>query len=154
MHKKPAPLLVVCLILLAGCGVFRPGFETPTVSVSSFRALPSDGMVPTFEIGLRIVNPNPIALSLSGLSYTINLAGNELIKGVASDLPRVGAYDEGEVKLTATPNLLAGAKLVADLMRANTNSVDYAFEAKLDLVGIGPPLRVRDAGTVSLGASR
>jgi LEA14-like dessication related protein len=116
--------------------------------------LPTDGMIPTFEIGLRVVNPNAQALSLAGLSYTINLAGNEIIKGVASDLPRVAAYGEGDVKLTATPNLLAGAKLFTDLMRSNTDSVDYAFEAKLDLVGFGPSIRIKDAGNLSLRTAR
>ena len=45
-----------------------PGYEEPTVTISSFRALPSDGMVPKFEIGLNILNPNASSFRLDGSS--------------------------------------------------------------------------------------
>lgn len=154
MNSKIALLFTACCVVLAGCAGLRPGFETPTVTVNSFRAVPSNGMVPDFEIGLRVVNPNPVKLELAGISYTISLAGNELIKGVASELPAVAAYGEGDVKLTASANMFAGARLISDLMRQNSNSVAYSFEAKLDLVGLAPTIRVRDSGDISLASMR
>ena len=60
-------------ILMAGCAGLRPGWETPTVTVKSFRAIPSQGMLPEFEIDLHIVNPNREALKLAGVSYTVSL---------------------------------------------------------------------------------
>ena len=51
-----------------------PDYEEPTVTLSSFKAIPSEGMVPSFEIGLRIINPNSQALNLDGIVYTVSLA--------------------------------------------------------------------------------
>lgn len=144
------PLLLLFVLLLAGCGALRPGFETPTVTVSSFRTVPSSGLMPNFEIGLRVINPNAVALPLRGVAYTVSLAGNELVKGVSSDLPVIPAYGEGEVTLNASANLLAGARLFSELMRAGSGDVDYAFEARLDLAGLAPTIRVRDTGVITL----
>lgn len=110
--------------------------------------------MPAFEIGLRVINPNREPLELVGASYTISLEGRELIKGVASDLPVIEAYGEGEFKLTAAANLLAGARFVADLLRSEKDSFRYELEAKLDVGGLRPTIRVRDAGDIALGSGR
>ena len=115
--KRTATTLLAALVLQA-CAGLRPGYEIPTVTVSSFRALPSQGVLPNFEIGLEVVNPNAEALRLRGISYGISLGGHELIKGVGNDLPVIAAYGQGEFKLTASANLLAGMQLFGDLMNA------------------------------------
>ena len=150
MAQIRTALLLVVIALLAGCGALRPGFETPKVTVSSFRTLPSGGMLPEFEIGLSVTNPNPVSLELAGIAYTISLAGSELINGVANELPVVPAYGKEEFKLTASADLLAGARVFTDLLRSGTNRVNYAFEARLDLTGWQPTIRVRDEGEISL----
>ena len=81
-------------------------------------AIPSEGMVPAFEIGLRIINPNSQALNLDGIVYTVSLQGYELVKGVGKDFPVIEGYSEGEVKLTASANLLAGIRFVGDMMQS------------------------------------
>ena len=96
---------------LQGCAGLRPGFETPTVTISSFKTLPSEGMLPAFAIGLRVINPNPEALTLRGISYTVSLDGYDVIKGVGNDLPVIDGYGEGEFNLTASADLFAGVRL-------------------------------------------
>lgn len=154
MTIKPTILLFTLLLFLAGCGAMRPGYETPTVSVSSFRSLPSEGGMPAFEIGLRVINPNREPLELVGAAYTISLEGRDLIKGVANELPVIDGYGEGEFKLKATANLLAGARFVTDLLRSEKDSFRYQLEAKLDVGGLRPAIRVRDAGEIALWSGR
>lgn len=151
---KTTVLAWALMLLLAGCAGMRPGYETPTVTVSSFRSLPSDGGMPAFEIGLRVINPNREPLELVGASYTISLDGRDLIKGVANDLPAIEGYGEGDFTLTATANLLAGARFVTDLLRSGKDSVRYELEAKLDVGGLRPTIRVRDSGEIALGSGR
>lgn len=142
--------LLAMLVLLGACSGLRPGYETPTVTVSSFKALPGQGALPAFEIGLRVINPNREALELAGVSYTISLSGHDIIKGVGNELPVIEGYGEGEFTLTASANLFAGIRLVTDLMRADRDSFDYELEAKLDLGGLRPAIRVRDSGQIAL----
>ena len=151
MHLIIRLLGVIVLAMgLHGCASLKPGFETPTVTISSFKTLPSDGMMPAFDIGLRIVNPNPDALELRGISYTISLDGNEVIKGVGNDLPVIDAYGEGEFNLTASADLFAGVRLITDLLKSNKDTFAYEVEAKLDIGAFAPAIRVKDGGEISL----
>jgi hypothetical protein len=145
-------LVVLAVCLLASCASLDPDYEKPTVTLSSFRALPSEGMVPAFEIGLRIINPNRQALTLQGVSYTIAVEGHELVKGVAKDLPVIEGYSEEVITLTASANLLAGIRLFGDLMQTSGESLEYEFEAKLD-PGLFPAMRIRERGSFDISGS-
>lgn len=141
-------------LTLSGCVSLDPNYEQPTVTLSSFRAIPSEGMVPAFEIGLRIINPNATALDLQGIVYTVSIQGYELVKGVGKDFPSVEGYSEGEVKLTASANLLAGIRMFGDLINAPKDSLQYNFSAKLDLGGLHPSIRVNETGAFNLNGSQ
>jgi LEA14-like dessication related protein len=143
-------IIVISTLILAGCAGMQPGYEKPTVTISSFRTLPSAGALPSFEIGLRVINPNREALELQGVAYTISLEGHEIIKGVANDLPVIDGYGEGEFVLTASANLFAGIRLIAGLVRSDGDSLEYELEAKLDIGGFRPAIRVKESGEISL----
>lgn len=143
-------LFVTAMVMLAGCAGMRPGYETPTVTVKSVRAIPSDGMLPEFEIDLHVVNPNREALKLAGVSYTVSLEGHELIQGVGNDLPVIDGYGEGDFTLNASADLFAGVGLIRDLMSTRKDTLGYSFEAKLDPGALRPSIRVKDSGEVSL----
>lgn len=150
---RPCRALYMAVALsvgLAACTGMRPGYETPTVTVNAFRALPSQGALPNFEIGLHVINPNAQALNIRGLSYTVSLEGHELVKGVANDLPEIEAYGEGNVTVTAAANLLAGIRLISELMSGPRDSFSYSLEAKLDVGAFIPAIRIRDTGRVAL----
>lgn len=139
--------------LLCACATLDPDYEEPTVTLSSFRALPSEGMIPAFEIGLRIINPNSQPLNLEGIVYTISLDGYELVKGVGKDFPVIEGYSEGAVKLTASANLLAGVRLVNSLMQSHEGAFEYEFKAKLDLGGLYPSIRIKETGDINLNGA-
>lgn len=149
-------ITIVCVTvtaLLAGCAGMSPGWETPTVTVKAVRAMPSEGMLPEFEIDLHVVNPNREALKLVGVSYTVSLEGHELIQGVGNDLPVIDGYGEGDITLNASADLFAGVGLIRDLMSSQKDTLSYSFEAKLDPGALRPSIRVRDAGEVSLSGT-
>lgn len=153
-HVMPRTFIFTLLLgLLAGCATLNPDYEEPTVALTSFRALPSEGMSPTFEVGLRIINPNPQDLSLAGIVYTISLEGREVVKGVGKDFPVIEGYSQEDVLLTASVQLLSGLRLIGDLARAESPNLRYAFEARLDLTGLYPSIRIVEEGDFSLSGS-
>ena len=127
-----------------------PNYEQPTVTLKSFRALPSEGIIPSFEISLNILNPNAASFQLEGIVYTISIQGHEVVKGVGKDFPVVEGYSEETIKLTAAANLFAGARLVMNIMDSPSEVLEYNFEAKLDTGGFGRPTRIKEKGVFRL----
>ena len=140
-------------LLLASCATLSPEYEEPTVTLTAFRALPSEGMSPAFEIGLRVINPNAQDLALAGVVYTVSVQGHELVKGVGKDFPVIEAYSQQDLVLMASANLLAGVRFITDMMQNPAEDLEYSFEAKLDLQGFYPSIRIRENGTFSFNPS-
>jgi LEA14-like dessication related protein len=147
-------LLAGLLALVSGCAVLRPDFEPPTVSVTSFRALPTASIAPRFEIGLHVVNPNNFPLELQGIAYTIELEGHRILTGVANQLPRIAAYGEGDLLLQAAPDLFNTISLFSELLSQPREFFRYELLTKLDVGGMLPKIVVRKSGQVALAAGR
>ena len=145
-------LMLLAAVSLSGCAGMGPGYEAPSVSVQSFRPVPSEngGGLPTFEIGLHVINPNLEPLELAGISYTISLDGHDLIKGVGNDLPVIEGYGEGSFTLNAGVSLIAGIQLFRSLLEKDSDSFDYSFKAKLDPGAYKRKIRISDSGSISL----
>ena len=137
--------------ILPGCAGMGSAYESPSVSVQSFRPISSDdgSGLPKFEIVLHVINPNLEPLELAGVSYTISLNDQALIKGVGNELPVIEGYGEGEFTLTAGFNLMAGIKLFRSLTKNEGEGFDYLFEAKLDPGSFKRKIRISDSGTIS-----
>ena len=141
---------ILGVVLLGSCATLQTEFKEPSVSVTSFRALPSKGMAPRFEIGLHVTNPNRVALALEGLSYSVNIEGRQLLTGVANDLPVIEGYGEGDITLLATADLFNSISLISDFMRQPRDSFSYEIIATLDLGGMYPDIPVKKQGQISL----
>ena len=145
-------LLVTAAAVLSGCAGMGSDYEVPTVSVQSFRPIASENGsgLPAFEIDLHVINPNLDPLELAGVSYTITLDGQDLIKGVGNDLPVIEGYGEGTFTLTAGISVIAGVRLIRSLMTKDNDSFDYSFKAKLDPGAYKRKITVSDSGSISL----
>jgi hypothetical protein len=149
LRKLTIFIILLSLTITLGCAGLRPNYESPTVNITSFRLLPSDGLIPRFEIGMRVINPNRSALNLQGLSYSIEIEGHKIVTGVSNDLPHIDGYSEGNVTLVAAANLLSGIRLISELMKENRDTFTYGFEAKLDPGGWSIPFHIQEKGEFS-----
>ena len=140
---------VIFVFLLSACASTPSDFDDPEVSVISFKPLKSTGITPKFEIVLQITNPNREQLVIEGMSYSISLADNKVMSGVANDLPTIEPYSEAVVTLNATADLFGGIKLLTDLMDNRNKNIEYEFKAKIDVGIFRPSIRVVKTGTLS-----
>ena len=143
-------IISLLVFLTVGCTPLLPNFEAPTVNISSFRVLPGESVVPTFEIGLHVINPNRMALELQGLSYNVELEGYRILSGVSNQLPVIEAYGEGDVLLQASPDIFSTISLFTDLMNQPRNTFKFNLEALLDIGGLMPKISVHKRGEFSM----
>lgn len=144
-----AALLLSCL--LASCATMQPNFEDPQIELISIALLPSEGMQINFDLGLKVTNPNNMALNVVGLAYDLSLDGFEVVKGVGNDLPPIPAYGSENIKVQASTNLMQSFKLLSELMSRPRSSMNYSLNTKLDLGSTWlPALRLTDEGEIDL----
>jgi LEA14-like dessication related protein len=144
--------IVYCLIMLSGCTLLNIGYETPSVSVTSFQIIPTPDLAPRFKIGLHIINPNNSPLKLEGIYYSLEIEGHDVIEGVNNQLPTIAAYAAGDIVLDATANIINSLRLIADLAQQTSGVCSYKLKAKLSPGMMRPSIRVVKQGEVSLRA--
>ena len=143
-------LLNMVLLLLAACASMPSDFEEPSLTISSIAFRNSNSIAPQFDVMMHITNPNRTALNMVGMSYTIRLAGNKVVTGVANDLPVVEPYGEADVMISAAVSLFGSIRLLNELMTRSPDEIDYAFDAKLDLGRTRPRININRLGVISL----
>jgi LEA14-like dessication related protein len=141
-------------LMVSGCATLQSDYEKPSVIITDFRALPSEGIAPKFQIGLHIINPNRTELALIGISYSATLEGHEILKGVSNRLPVVEAYGEADLTLVATTDLFSSIGLFADLMNEQRDTFNYLLKVKMDIGGIRQNIHVKKEGSISLVPDR
>lgn len=143
--------LFVCLCLtLSGCASLPTALKSPEVNLTSLELLPSTGIAQKFKIGLSITNPNTTALKLVGMSYDINLEGQDFISGVSNKIPVLEPYTETDVVLEASANLFKSLKVIERFLKGNMDAINYGFNAELDFGTFTPNMRVKKDGVISL----
>ncbi len=152
LNRAPGlfPLLLLLSAFVSGCATLTTPMDPPRVSLEDFSSLPSEGAGPRFQIKLRVQNPNEQTLDNSGISYGIELAGQEVITGVSNDIPKIGGYSEGVVTLDASLQLFQVLRLLASLGQTTADELTYRFTAKIDFKGLVPTQRVEEEGQITL----
>jgi LEA14-like dessication related protein len=140
-------------LMLSACASMSPNYEEPVVSLTYFRPAESGS---GFDVGLKVLNPNREPLELQGVVYTIRVQGQDVIKGVGKGYAPIEGYGEGDIELSAAPNLIAGIRLLSELMNQASSAeaasaLDFEFEAKLDVGGLYPRIKVQESGSFKLG---
>lgn len=150
IKAKRVFICAAVVVFMSGCAAMQFNYESPTVSLSSFRILPSEGMSPRFEIGLHVINPNHASLKLQGIAYTVIIEGHRILTGVANDLPVIEGYGQGDVFLIASADLFNSISLISGMLKEPRNTVAYELVAKLDVGGFHPYIYVEKKGDLSL----
>ena len=152
MNRKIIGIFFIfSLLIVSGCASIRHGYEKPVVTITSFKAIPTGNLIPQFEIGLRIVNPNRLPLKLKGISYTIAIEGHKIMTGVSNQLPSIEAYGEDNVVLKASVGLFSSISFITNLIGSKKkDKISYSLEAKLDTGTLQPLIRITKKGELSL----
>lgn len=156
MRIAQLPLLLLLALLLNGCAALSPGFQKPDVTVMSVEPLPGGtGGELRFRINLQVINPNNSELALSGLYYTLSLAGHKVVSGSSSNLPPIAPYGQEQISVDASASLVGSLMAAANLIGAQRDHVPYELEAKLGLRrSVVPSITVRKRGELRLDQPR
>ena len=107
IHKRfLIALLALCvLVSLPGCGTIGPRLKAPELSVANVEIIKGDLFEQRLRARMRVQNPNDRELRVRGITYTVELGGEELGRGLSGSSFVVPARGEAEFDMMVTANL-------------------------------------------------
>ena len=123
----------VLALALAGCAL-RPHFETPQLSLIGVQIVSSELWEQRLKVRLRVQNPNDTALSVKGIEYTLEIAGEQVASGVSDASFVVPALGEAQFDTNLTTNMVGALlKLLGRGPDTLSNGVDYRLTGRISL---------------------
>jgi LEA14-like dessication related protein len=110
---------------IAACALFTPRFEHPILSVVGVEVVAAQLTEQRFRVRMRVQNPNDRALPVTGLSYTLQLAGEDLGHGQSASAFTVAAHGEAEFDMTVTTNLATSIFRILPRLSDSSQPIEY-----------------------------
>ena len=117
--------------LLAGCATLAPKFEHPRLAIVGVEIKDASLTEQHLRVKVRVQNPNAIALPIEGISYTVEVVGEELGRGVTADSFTVPAHGEAEFEMLMTTNLAAAIFKVLPYLKQSGLPIEYRIVGKV-----------------------
>jgi LEA14-like dessication related protein len=134
-QRRAAPLAALLALTTlsfgAGCASVAPKLETPHLEVIGVELLDAQFSEQRFNVRVKVQNPNDRELPIRGLSYRMQLAGEEFGTGQSNKAFTVPARGEAEFDMTVTTNLATSLLKILPKLERNPGSLDYAITGKV-----------------------
>ena len=125
--------ILLCILLLGGCASLQPYAESPRVSLVSIEPLDMQMLEQRFVLGLRILNPNSVAIPVEGLSYSVEINRREFAYGVSQQAVTIPPYGEALLQVEVVSNLLNVMRQLQQLGDTPGGGLQYRLHGKIGL---------------------
>lgn len=147
-----ALFVLIVALTLGGCSLLIPKLEKPHLSIVDVQVLKTDLWEQRLKVRMRVQNPNDRTLPIKGLSYTLDIGGEEAAHGVSGASFVVPALGEAEFDMSVTANM--ASTLIKLLGRGGDpmhDKVEYRIKGKVSLSeGILRSIPFEETGSFSL----
>ena len=148
-------LILVVLLAMVGCAGLSPRLGTPKLSIVGVELLKGELFEQRLRARMRVQNPNDRELSVKGITYTIELGGEELGRGMSGSsfvVPRLG---EAEFDMMVNANLAGALLRLAGRTRkpgaGAPDALEYRIVGKVQLSqGLLRTIPFEETGTLKL----
>lgn len=121
------------VIMLNGCAALQPAVEAPSVTLNNLQALDMTVFEQRYAVTLRVQNPNPVPLPISGMNFQLDINDTELGRGVTNEAVVVPAYGEALVKINLVSNLMRVFNQIRALESNKGQSLRYRLSGGLSV---------------------
>jgi LEA14-like dessication related protein len=142
-------LALIAALTIAGCAGLHGLDKPPQVTLVNLQPVQIQLFEQRYLATIRIVNPNPVELPISGLDYAISINGSQFASGVSSQRVTIPAYGEKTLDLGVSSTL---ASLFEQIRRFGSGggSIRYAISGSLGLKGSTGSVPFAQEGEVDL----
>ena len=122
---------LLAVLALSGCSVLLPRWQTPTLAVVNIQLGHSDLWQQHLQVRMSVHNPNDRELPVKGLSYSLDVNGEECAHGESGASFVVPARGDAEFDMNVTAN--AAAALLRMFGHGNSAAAQYRIYGKVEL---------------------
>ncbi len=144
---------LAALLLSAGCARFGARLEPPQLSVVGVEIARGDLFEQRFKARMRVQNPNDRSIAVRGVSYTLQIGGEELGRGLSGSSFTVPALGEAEFDMLVTMNLAGTLMRLLERARSDglPDSLSYRLRGEVKLAeGLVRTIPFDEKGSVRL----
>jgi LEA14-like dessication related protein len=123
--------LLVALLVLCGCSLFVPKLEAPHLSVVGIELQKGSLWQQKLRVRMHVDNPNDRVLPIKGITYTLDVNGQEFAHGESAASFVVPPLGEAEFDMNMTANM-AGT-IISLLSHGSDANVEYHLTGKISL---------------------
>jgi LEA14-like dessication related protein len=121
-------------VILSACAMMQP-LEAPHVTLVDLRILDMTLFEQSYGLKLRVQNPNPVELPITGINFQLDLNDTELGRGVGAKPVTVPAYGEAIVEIKLVSNLARILDQIRGLESGKAQSLRYRLAGDLRVAG-------------------
>ena len=123
--------VVLAMLCLSGCSLFVPRLEPPRLSVVNVEFQKGALWQQRLRVRMHVDNPNDRVLPIKGITYTLDVNGQEFAHGESAASFVVPALGQAEFDMNMTANM-AGT-LLSLLSHGSDASVEYHLAGRIAL---------------------
>jgi LEA14-like dessication related protein len=130
---RPFRTYAVVLCLLAGCAGTGGYRESPQVALVSIEPTGATTGEQHYALQLRILNPNDVALPVSGIDYNIEINRQPFAFGVSHQSMQIPAHGEALLNVEVVSLLLNVLRQAQQLAEQGGRVIEYRVSGRLSL---------------------
>ena len=125
--------LLVGVLFLAGCAGPGKKLEPPRITLTNIQVQEIKVFESVFQIDLRVVNPNDVAIDIKGMDCDLELNDKHFASGVSNKRIKVASFDTAIIPITLYSSVFDLAKGLFDAGRKQM--AKYKLTGRLHLGG-------------------
>jgi len=126
-------VLLFAVLWLGGCATMQAPLEAPSLSLTAMRVLDVSLFEQRFALMIRMQNPNPVELSVTGMNIRFDLNGVEFGHGVSNQAMTVPAYGETVFEIDLVSNVIRFADQIRALETGKDETLRYRITGGVSL---------------------
>ena len=122
--------LLIALLALSGCALFVPKLQAPHLSVVAIELQKGSLWQQKLKVRMHVDNPNDRVLPIKGITYTLDVNGQEFAHGESAASFVVPPLGEAEFDMNMTANM---AGTIISLLSHSNDAVAYHLSGRISL---------------------
>jgi len=122
-------VISIFLLIFSSCASLNKRLETPSIHIVDIELKELKPLEAIFNVQLRVLNPNDIAISAKGINCDLEINGNHLASGVSNEVTEIPAFGTAILPIEVYSSALAIVRNIIAL--SDQGTFKYRIKGRL-----------------------